>query len=117
MYHGTPEENLDSIAKEGFTLSRIGTSTHNDGYYGKGIYFTADLLTANVYSRWSHKILKCRVLLGRSDKCQRNGGGWHLNFGYDSHTSAPTSKRDHPEFVIFHPEQINVESVCSITEQ
>ena len=35
-FHGTAETNIDNIVKNNFDFSRIGASTGNMGYYGKG---------------------------------------------------------------------------------
>lgn len=109
LYHGTPEQNIPSITSEGFSLAFIGKTTGNDGYYGKGIYFTTNLEIANMYSRESNKILKCRVLLGRHYLCDYCESA-DLEFGYDSHVTLP--HKEEREYVVFEPSQIWIESIC-----
>jgi hypothetical protein len=85
-FHGTAEANIDNIAKNNFDYSKIGASTGNMGYYGKGIYFSEKTSYSIGYVKNCSKILLCQVLLGH---CYETGYnmGCSLQEGYDSHIS------------------------------
>ncbi len=46
LYHGTPQDNIPSIFKNGFNIS----SNNRGKTYGNGVYLTGDLQTAKIYS-------------------------------------------------------------------
>ena len=61
-FHGTSNEGIEGITKEGFRIP------HKAGMYGKGIYFATDSSKSaqQMYTKGSNKLLLCRVLLGKS---------------------------------------------------
>jgi len=99
-FHGTSETAIDNIVKNNFDFSKIGASTGNMGYYGKGIYFSEYPGYSMGYVRGGNKILLCLILIGNSYKTAYNVG-CTLKDGYDSHIST-----DGNEIVIFQPDAI-----------
>jgi len=75
----------------------------DDGYYGKGIYFTMFSDYALWYSeeRNSDQVLLCKLLPGKSFKCTKRMDGQGLVKGHHSHISPKGN-----EIVIFDPDQI-----------
>ena len=55
LYHGTTEENLEKIIKEGFKEDKIGTGWGLT--CGRGVYFSKDKYIANVYGYNIGKVL------------------------------------------------------------
>ncbi|KAL6045080.1 Poly(ADP-ribose) polymerase catalytic domain containing protein [Balamuthia mandrillaris] len=100
-FHGTAESNISNIIKHNFDFSKIGASTGNMGFYGKGIYFSEYSSYSMPYVRGGNKLLLCKVLVGRACKLSRVETGVPCREGFDSHTS-PCGK----EIVVFSPGQI-----------
>eukprot|EP01118_Nematostelium_gracile_P014107 TRINITY_DN5443_c0_g1_i2.p1 TRINITY_DN5443_c0_g1~~TRINITY_DN5443_c0_g1_i2.p1 ORF type:complete len:289 (+),score=102.83 TRINITY_DN5443_c0_g1_i2:389-1255(+) len=75
----------------------------DDGYFGKGIYFT----TFSDYALWyseernSDQVLLSKLLAGKAHKCMRRMDGEGLVKGHHSHVSPKGN-----EIVIFDPDQI-----------
>lgn len=63
-FHGTKEEHLNPILKNGFDVAKVGTST-DPGYWGAGIYFSENTVTSIGYSRGLGKLLLSQILLGK----------------------------------------------------
>lgn len=113
-FHGTPkEENIDSITRNNFDCERLGRTTGNQGWYGRGVYVTQHAGAALRYQFWntSHppsKMLVCRVLLGKifiipDNSCEYIGKG--LVEGYHSHQGKDRWDADR-QLVVFDTAQI-----------
>ncbi|ELR18837.1 Poly(ADP-ribose) polymerase catalytic domain containing protein [Acanthamoeba castellanii str. Neff] len=100
-FHGTSDDNITAICKHNFDFSKIGASTGNLGFYGKGVYFSEFASYSIPYVRGGTKLLLCKVLVGHSFRMSRVETGKPQVEGYDSHIS-PCGK----ELVIFSPDQI-----------
>ena len=61
-FHGTGDEGVEGITKNGFRMPQEG------GMYGKGVYFATDSSKSaqDIYTKGSNKLLLCDVLLGKS---------------------------------------------------
>jgi len=98
MLQGTSEEAVWQICQQGFGITAIT----DDGYYGRGVYFTSNLNYASRYSKQSSKEPGYRVFLlsmvvpGNTfpvtedpwDAEQKNKTGYHgqpCRVGYQSH--------------------------------
>lgn len=117
LYHGCPSvEGRQGIKMKGFDLKKVGSSSHNLGLFGAGIYFANTPVGAIGYSTSEHpsdaqisySIIVSRVLVGKSlelpyggittaEDRERGGGidefllafpftGIGLVDGYDSHS-------------------------------
>lgn len=104
-FHGTSEESVESIAEKGFIHPDKLDDVHklDDGYFGKGIYFSMYSDYAMYYSveRDSSKILLCKLLTGKIYHCDGRMDGKGLKSGYDSHYSPKGN-----EIIIFNANQI-----------
>ena len=111
-FHGTGDEGIKNIPKEGFWDPKQHSKT---GMFGKGIYFSTNSSKSGqyVYTKGSNKILVCEVLLGKSKVVQGSDSSLTLekirHEGYDS-VFAPRDTKSyggvmHDEFVIFDPDQ------------
>lgn len=67
VFHGTRAESIDTIMKDGFKLSKVGSAT-DPGWYGAGIYFSEKTAYSQAYDRAGGKLLLSRLLLGRPCK-------------------------------------------------
>ena len=111
-WHGTKENNIDSIVKNNFDLNRISQSSGDYGFYGKGIYFSEFARISSGYDRTHCKLLLCRVLLGKQYNVQTHNGsmvGSPLMRGYDSHVvnyNYLLGQKYGQEVVIFNCDQI-----------
>ena len=71
LFHGTKTNNIDSITRNGFSLTKA-----NDGLYGRNIYFSDSCQKADQYTDYKHSrsdgqdlmIILARVALGNSAK-------------------------------------------------
>ncbi|KYQ89930.1 PARP domain-containing protein [Tieghemostelium lacteum] len=99
-FHGTSSKNILNICKTNFLISKVGSTT-DAGWYGKGIYFSEYPEYSIGYISDCSKIMLCKVLLGKSYKCDGLITGKPCQTGYTSHLSP-----DEMELVIFHPDQI-----------
>jgi len=135
-FHGTTRESIIEISKTGFlhpdNLNKKNTNTNNsttdktkpkssieievldDGYYGRGIYFSIYSDYAMFYSeeRGSDQILLSKLLNGKEYKCTGRMDGSDVTSGYDSHVSPKGN-----EVVIFDPSQILPRYVITFTSQ
>jgi len=124
-FHGTSAESIQKISASNFLrpdeLKQLNAQAqkgkkkpkHNmkekpvelldDGYFGKGIYFTLFSDYALWYSeeRNSDQVLLSKLLPGKPYKCLKRMGGQGLMKGHHSHTSPKGN-----EVVIFDPDQI-----------
>jgi len=125
-FHGTSGDSIQKISASNFlhpdALKQLNAQAqkgkkkaakHNmkakpvelldDGYFGKGIYFTLFSDYALWYSeeRDSDQVLLCKLLPGKPYKCTKRMDGKGLVKGYHSHTSPKGN-----EVVIFDPDQI-----------
>merc|ERR1711920_341340 len=51
VYHGTAGGNTHTIMENNFSMKKIGRSSGNQGYFGKGIYFGRRAFTALGYNK------------------------------------------------------------------
>ena len=104
-FHGTREENIDSIIQSNFSLDRIKRSM-----YGHGIYFSefADVSMAYAAeaSHTCRSLLLCKILPGKEYDLNQSSSGAPLEHGYDSHRVRKDSKGFGEMLVIFNPSQI-----------
>lgn len=86
----------------------------DDGYYGKGIYFTTYSDYAMWYSseRESDQVLLCKLLPGKSFKCFKRMDGLGCQIGHDSHVSPRGN-----EIVVFNSDQILPRYIVSFIER
>jgi hypothetical protein len=87
---GTAEANIDSIVRNNFDLKKVGASTGNMGYYGKGIYFSEFPGYSMPYVRGGTRIMLCQIILGKCYRISYKMGA-SLQPGYDSHISTGSS--------------------------
>lgn len=82
----------------------------DDGFFGKGIYFSIYSDYAMWYSeeRQSDQILLCKVMKGKSYRCDGRMDGAGRKPGYDSHCSPKGN-----EIIIFEPDQVMPRYVIS----
>jgi len=107
-FHGTTASSIQSIAKEGFKhpddlAKKKGVSLLDDGYFGRGIYFSLYSDYAMWYSeeRGSDQILLCSLLPGLTFQCTERMDGSERQVGFDSHYSP----KGH-EIILFESSQI-----------
>ncbi|XP_067675258.1 uncharacterized protein [Haliotis asinina] len=102
-FHGTSEENIQSICKEGFRQPDhpYFDETTDVGWYGNGIYFSEYPRFAMNYMQRTSKLLMCQVLKGKSFQCEKLKLGEAKEPGYDCHVD-PYGK----EIVIFEEDCI-----------
>ncbi|KAF2074720.1 hypothetical protein CYY_003952 [Polysphondylium violaceum] len=102
-FHGTDSKNIAPICTNNFSVPGTnGVKNKTDsGWYGAGIYFSEYPEYSIGYISDCNKILLCKVLLGKSFKCNGLIVGQKCQSGYTSHLSP-----DEKELVIFHPDQI-----------
>merc|ERR1712187_277438 len=65
VFHGTNAENRDKTIDNNFSLSYIGRSTGNQGWFGKGIYFARRCFTAFGYNHKQAQMLCALVLVDK----------------------------------------------------
>jgi hypothetical protein len=58
VFHGTPEKNIDAIAREG-----LDPTKRHAQRFGRGEYFTDDLATALPYMQGASRVLVFAVLM------------------------------------------------------
>jgi len=87
MFHGTSDVNIEGILKTNFLISKVGETTKNQGYYGKGIYFSEYPATSMGYTRGNTSMFLCAVYVGKAFKLDKIEMGCQLKEGYDSHIS------------------------------
>ncbi|KAL6052497.1 Low molecular weight neuronal intermediate filament [Balamuthia mandrillaris] len=105
-YHGTSENNIESILEKGLLVPGVGKGLNiqhatDTGYWGKGIYLSPNAGMSVGYCRGGKKLLICSVLMGRPFQCKELIHGQPLKPGYDSH-KAPGGQ----EWIIFNPAQV-----------
>ncbi len=109
-FHGTSEEGLKNIPKDGFRLPN-----HYNGMYGNGVYFATDSTKSLLYNRGTNRLLICDVLLGKTWRVDRSDKTLDFNKvhgkGYDSvfapATKKPTARQQvyNDEFIVYNPDQ------------
>ncbi|XP_070565989.1 uncharacterized protein [Ptychodera flava] len=102
-FHGTADDNIDSIVREGFKVPGEDGFQHatDTGFYGSGVYFSEYPNYAMGYIKGGKRLLLCLVLLGKAYKCEKLIRGASRMKGYDSHTSP-----DVKELIIFNSHHI-----------
>ncbi|XP_071114137.1 protein mono-ADP-ribosyltransferase PARP15-like isoform X20 [Haliotis cracherodii] len=86
-FHGTAEDNIRSICREGFRLPDhpYFEEVTDVGWYGNGIYFSRYPRFSMNYMQKTCKLLLCKVLQGKIFKCENLKLGAPKEPGYDSH--------------------------------
>ena len=110
-FHGTSNNNLKKIIKDGFKIQGKKPPTSKRGMFGQGIYFTSDSSNSaqNIYTQGSQKLLLCQIILGRSKEVYK--ADYSLNKRklqserFDSVYARRGSTVKNDEFVIFDPDQ------------
>ena len=111
-YHWTPIGNHSNIVQKNLKVPDGREVKHQTdvGYYGKGIYMSADPFYARSYGRGTDKVLVCLTLPGYQWKSTYpNDFGKGLRHGYDSHVSwgqCGGGDRSYKEWVFFDSSQI-----------
>jgi len=107
-FHGTTAQSILAISKEGFKhpddlAKKKGVSLLDDGYFGRGIYFSLYSDYAMWYSeeRGSNQVLLCSLLPGLTFQCTERMDGSDRQAGFDSHYSP----KGH-EIILFESAQI-----------
>ena len=114
-FHGTSEEGIKGITKNGFKKPGPPPTGQRPGMYGQGIYFATDSSKSaqEIYTKGSKKLLLCDVLLGKSMVVKGANNGLNGDFirkkGFDS-VYAPRGTKstggvDNDEFVIYDPDR------------
>eukprot|EP01116_Phalansterium_solitarium_P023608 TRINITY_DN836_c0_g2_i2.p1 TRINITY_DN836_c0_g2~~TRINITY_DN836_c0_g2_i2.p1 ORF type:complete len:440 (-),score=152.75 TRINITY_DN836_c0_g2_i2:1070-2389(-) len=103
-----------SAAAAKAAAKKFGIEVLDDGYFGKGVYFTAFSDYAAWYSaeRSSDQVLLSKLLVGKQFSCNQRMDGKPLQPGYDSHRSPKGN-----EFVIFSKEQILPRYIITFQEK
>ena len=92
VFHGSPEANMDAIAKDGLDPKRRGSAVGQA--YGAGEYFGTDVSTSLGYCRGGKKMLVFAVLCdssGVTREVDLGGGGGHL-YGAPAIRAQPAKK-------------------------
>ena len=82
VFHGSKEENYDSICREGLKIGGHDVTLSTGKRYGYGIYTADDPITSAFYAQ-SSKLLICQALLGRKTEDQVDDPKALENFDYD----------------------------------
>ena len=110
-FHGTSDEGVKGITKNGFRLPDENAPEEKRGMFGQGIYFATDSSKSaqKMYTKESGKLLLCQVILGKT-KTVREADKM-LNKKklkeekYDSVFAPRGYAVQNDEFVIFDPDQ------------
>jgi hypothetical protein len=106
-FHGTLSTNHTPIMHSNFSMRRVGQGSHNNGWFGSGIYFARRAFTALGYNKGGKELLACLLVVQKTLPVPGPPGpgnkyhGQPCEEGYDSHLS-PTGK----ELCLFNPRQI-----------
>jgi len=122
-FHGSTPTSIRSIGKEGFKhpdelkkakKGKSKVTVLDDGYYGKGIYFSCYSDYAMWYSeeRESNEILLCSLLPGNTYQCTGRMDGEDKMDGYDSHYSPKGN-----EIIVFEAAQILPRYILQFAEE
>ncbi len=110
-FHGTSNEGVEGIIRDGFRMPGAPKFGQQPGMYGQGIYFATDSSKSaqEIYTKGSHMLLLCNVLLGRSKEVRSadnklNKKGLRKE-GFDSVYAPRGTEVKNDEFVIFDPAQ------------
>jgi hypothetical protein len=98
-FHGTKKANAEAILRDGFKISKLGSTTHNRGVYGAGTYFSESFMMSSGYNQiggTNDGMLLCKLLVGKPFVAPQ-GNGAPLQPGYTSHVADPRGT----EVVIF----------------
>ncbi len=110
-FHGTSDEGVEGITKNGFRMPDPPSFGKRPGMYGQGIYFATDSSKSAqpIYTKGSHKLLLCHVLLGRSKVINKSDSTLSnrklREGGFDSVYAPRGTEVKNDEFVIFNPSQ------------
>ena len=120
-FHGTGNEGVEKIPREGFRLPdppKLGTRRP---MFGSGIYFATDSSKSSqeIYTKGSHKLLLCDVLIGNCKTVERADPDLtrerlrRENFDsvYAMRDSQATGGVFNDEYVVFDPRQAIVRYV------
>eukprot|EP01103_Thecamoeba_quadrilineata_P019150 TRINITY_DN763_c0_g1_i2.p2 TRINITY_DN763_c0_g1~~TRINITY_DN763_c0_g1_i2.p2 ORF type:complete len:210 (+),score=27.58 TRINITY_DN763_c0_g1_i2:823-1452(+) len=106
-FHGTEEDSMSTIVKEGFSLSPKNTRPKSLLKFGAGIYFATDSSLSCQYARGLNRLLLCEVSLGRSlfvKEIHSSLDVAQLLQKYDSVFASRLHLRN-DESVVYHPDQ------------
>ncbi|KAK2149494.1 hypothetical protein LSH36_449g01010 [Paralvinella palmiformis] len=103
-FHGT-KKTTESIFRNNFDINQSGSGSGDQGYYGKGFYFSEFPQTSRYYGE---NLLLCRILPGKTFPINHDDiqEGRSLEDGFDSHTINIQNEGYSEEIVIFDPRQI-----------
>ncbi|CAF1404341.1 unnamed protein product [Adineta steineri] len=102
-FHGTAIANIQPICENGFKVPGQAGFKHatDDGYWGRGTYFSEYPNYSMGYIKGATKLLLCQILQGKVFQCTQLIHGADLKDGYDSHCSP-----DKKELIIFRSDYI-----------
>jgi len=105
-YHGTAEQNIESILERGLLVpgkgrgKDVGHAT-DTGFWGGGIYLSPNAQTSVGYCRGGKRLLVVSVLMGMAYTVQTRMDGQDCQPGFDSHIACGGN-----EWVLFDPNQV-----------
>ncbi|CAF1256049.1 unnamed protein product [Adineta ricciae] len=121
LFHGTRKENFQGIFQRNFQYEGINVQRSDDGWFGKGIYFSSSPRKALQYAKsWKFEefawIICCVVVTGKSlTITNMDYKGKNMHRDYDSHyvrtkhNGDPVTSKNEPfyeEFVIKNNDRI-----------
>lgn len=113
LFHGTNDSSANSILKNNFSISEIGKGHGDLGVFGKGIYFSDSMFSAQMYALprvtdnylpYQLTLIISLVITGKSKNMDSVSPGSSLSSGYDSHIGKSNDGDD--EIVIFDKDMI-----------
>lgn len=117
VYHGTYEENLESIMKNGFQTEKCGSRMQS--HFGKGIYTSQNIEVSLYYcyggihlknaydtDRSRHKLLACRILVVNEHVSKLYCQGWTPDESSETFSFVSNDLGASPQTVIYRDENI-----------
>ena len=110
-FHGTSDEGVKGITKDGFRMPKQDLPFQERGMFGQGIYFATDSSKSarEIYTKGSNKLLLCDVFLGKVKEVRSSDRWWNRkklkSQKFDSLHAPRNSAVKNDEFVIFNPDQ------------
>jgi hypothetical protein len=117
VYHGTYEENLESIFEDGFKVEKCGSRMQSD--FGRGIYTSSRINVAIYYcfggvkpenaydtERSNHKLVACKILAVKEFKSFEYCTGWNPSQEYETFSYLSDDPHKSPQTVIYRDENI-----------
>ncbi|MBA3757023.1 MAG: hypothetical protein H0X02_12715, partial [Nitrosomonas sp.] len=128
VYHGTYEENLESIFAEGLKVRKCGSRMQS--HFGDGIYISLKIDVAIYYcfggvkpendynfERSNHKLVACKILAVKEFKSLDYCSGWTPGQEYETFSYLSEDSRKSPQTVIYRDENILPLCIIQTTEE